>query len=212
MTMRLLVVVMVLEQKVVEIYANGFIRPSKSPAGAPRQAGKDVILPKDFLLVDASMGFHLQQCKYTVCREGAHLGEFTWLQLSYLLICLSKSPSRPPALRDYASARTVAFDYVSIPTTCPPREVLAWTKVSTRRSGICPTSIDVPFQGGKSPHHSPRCSGWAHQQTHQPVRPRLWVSIMGLMMMVGAVVISTGSPLPRVCYVQPCCADIQVFI
>ena len=34
MTMRLLVVV-VLELKVVEVYANGFIRPSKSPAGAP---------------------------------------------------------------------------------------------------------------------------------------------------------------------------------
>ena len=33
MTMRLLVVVMVLEQKMVEVYANGFIRPFKSPAG-----------------------------------------------------------------------------------------------------------------------------------------------------------------------------------
>ena len=46
--MRLLVVVMVLEQKVVEVYANGFIRPSKSPAGAPKQAGKSLILPEDF--------------------------------------------------------------------------------------------------------------------------------------------------------------------
>ena len=34
MTMRLLVVV-VLELKVVEVYANGFIRPSKSPAVVP---------------------------------------------------------------------------------------------------------------------------------------------------------------------------------
>ena len=101
--MRLLVVVMVLEQKVVEVYANGFIRPSKLPASAPRQAEKGLILPEDFLLVDASMGFHLQQCRYTVCREGVHLGEFTRLQVSYLLICLSKSPSRPPALRDYSS-------------------------------------------------------------------------------------------------------------
>ena len=33
--MRLLVVV-VLELKVMEVYANGFIRPSKSPAGAPK--------------------------------------------------------------------------------------------------------------------------------------------------------------------------------
>ena len=59
MTMRLLVVV-VLELKVVEVYANGFIRPSKSPAGTPRQAGKDLILPEDFLLADAIMVFHLQ--------------------------------------------------------------------------------------------------------------------------------------------------------
>ena len=108
--------VMVLEQKVVEVYAHGFIRLSKSPAGAPRQVEKGLILPEDFLLADASMGFHLQKCRHTVCREGAHLGEFTQLQVSYLLICFSKSPSRLPALRDYSSVRTVAFDYVSIPT------------------------------------------------------------------------------------------------
>ena len=57
--MRLLMVVIVLEQKVVEVYANGFIRPSKSSAGAPKQARKGLILPKDFLLADASMSFHL---------------------------------------------------------------------------------------------------------------------------------------------------------
>ena len=39
--MRLLVV-MVLELKVVEVYTNGFIKASKAPAGAPRQAGKVV--------------------------------------------------------------------------------------------------------------------------------------------------------------------------
>ena len=48
MTMSLLVVVMVLEQKVVEVYANGFIRLSKSPAGNPRQPGKGLICLKDF--------------------------------------------------------------------------------------------------------------------------------------------------------------------
>ena len=64
--MRLLVV-MVLELKVVEVHANGFNRPSKSPADAPRQAGKGLILPKDFLLADASMVFHLQQCRHTLC-------------------------------------------------------------------------------------------------------------------------------------------------
>ena len=31
-----LLVVVVLELKVVEVYANGFIRPFKSPAGTPR--------------------------------------------------------------------------------------------------------------------------------------------------------------------------------
>ena len=104
MTMRLLVVV-VLELKVVEVDANGFIRPSKLPAGAPilfdrksggsfrlcvnyrgpynipghvgfdghgrsyapRQAGKGLILSEDLLLADASMIFHLQQCRHTVC-------------------------------------------------------------------------------------------------------------------------------------------------
>ena len=146
---------MVPEQNVVEVYANGFIRPSKSPAGAPRQAGKGLILPEDFLLADASMGFHLQQCRHTVCRVGAHLGEFIRLQVSYLLICLSKSPSRPPALWNNSSAMTVPFDYVSIPTTCLPKEALIWTKVSKRRSGIYPTSIDIPSQGRRPPCHSP---------------------------------------------------------
>ena len=51
---------MVLELKVLEMYVNGFIRPSKSPTGAPRQSEKSLILPEDFLLADASMVFHLQ--------------------------------------------------------------------------------------------------------------------------------------------------------
>ena len=50
----------VLELKVMEMYANGFIRPSKSPADTSRQAEKSLILPKDFLLADASMVFYLQ--------------------------------------------------------------------------------------------------------------------------------------------------------
>ena len=36
--------------------------------------------------------------------------------------------------------------------------------------------------------------------------------MMGLMIVVVAVVIPKGSLLPRVCHVQPCYADIQVFI
>ena len=60
-------VVVVLELKMVEVYANGFIRPSKSPAAAPRQVGKGLILLEDFLLADASIVFHFQQCRYTVC-------------------------------------------------------------------------------------------------------------------------------------------------
>ena len=57
---------LVLELKMVEVYANGFIRLFKSPAGAPRQAGKGLILPENFLLADTSMGFYFQQCRYTV--------------------------------------------------------------------------------------------------------------------------------------------------
>ena len=45
------------------VEADGFIRPSKSLAATPRQAGKGSILPEDFLLADASMVFHLQQCR-----------------------------------------------------------------------------------------------------------------------------------------------------
>ena len=48
----------VLELKVVKIYANGFSKPSKSSVDAPKQAEKDLILPEDFLLADASMVFH----------------------------------------------------------------------------------------------------------------------------------------------------------
>ena len=31
------------------------------------------------------------------------------------------------------------------------------------------------------PYHPPQCSGRAHQRTHQLTRPRLWLSMMGLM-------------------------------
>ena len=55
--------------------ANAFIRPFESPASAPRQAGKGLILPEDFLLADASMVFHLQQCRHTGCKEGTCLDD-----------------------------------------------------------------------------------------------------------------------------------------
>ena len=42
---------------------------------APGQAGKGLILPEDLLLADASMVFHLQQCRHTVCREEACLDD-----------------------------------------------------------------------------------------------------------------------------------------
>ena len=64
--MKLLVVVVV-ELKVIEVYANEFIRQSMSPASALRQVEKDLIFPKDSLLADASMVFYLQRCKHTVC-------------------------------------------------------------------------------------------------------------------------------------------------
>ena len=37
------------------------------------QAGKGLILSKDLLLADASMVFHLQQCRHMVYKEGAYL-------------------------------------------------------------------------------------------------------------------------------------------
>ena len=43
------------------------------------------------------------------------------------------------------------------------------------------------------PRHAPQCSGQAHQQTHQLAWPRLWLSMMGLMMVVVAIVILIGS-------------------
>ena len=39
------------------------------------QAGKGLILPEGLLLADASMVFYLQQCRHTVCREGACLDD-----------------------------------------------------------------------------------------------------------------------------------------
>ena len=55
-------------------------------------------------------------------------------------------------------------------------------------SGVHPTSIDVASKGsGRSPRHSPQCSERAHQRTHQLAQPRLWLTMMGLMMV----------PLPR---------------
>ena len=38
----------------------------------------------------------------------------------------------------------------------------------------------------KIPCHSPRCSEWAHLRTHQLARPRLWSSMMGLMVVVAS--------------------------
>ena len=40
-------------------------------------------------------------------------------------------------------------------------------------------------------NHSPQCSKQTHHQTHQLARPRLWLSMMGLIMVVVVVVIST---------------------
>ena len=37
------------------VYANKFTRPSKSPAGAPGQVGKSLIITEDLLLANASM-------------------------------------------------------------------------------------------------------------------------------------------------------------
>ena len=44
----------------IELVDANFIRSSKSPAGAPWQAGKGLILLEEFLLADTSIVFHLQ--------------------------------------------------------------------------------------------------------------------------------------------------------
>ena len=38
----------------------------------PKQVGKGLILPEDLLLADASMVFHIQQCRHTVCIWGTY--------------------------------------------------------------------------------------------------------------------------------------------
>ena len=60
----------VLELMVVEVYANGFIRPSKSPAGAPRQAGKGLILPKDFCWLTLAWFFTFSSADIRFASEG----------------------------------------------------------------------------------------------------------------------------------------------
>ena len=62
---------------------------------------------------------------------------------------------------------------------CPPGEALAWTKVSTSHSDVSPASINV----------SPCATHLDAQdelinKTHQLARPRLWLSMMGLMVEV----------------------------
>ena len=47
--------------------------------------------------------------------------------------------------------------------------------------------------GNDDSEHSPRGSAQAHQRTHQLARPRLGLTMMGLMIVVVAVVIPTGS-------------------
>ena len=54
------------------IYSLGLVGLSKLPAGARRQVGKGLILPEDFVLADASIGFHLQQCRHTICIRGTY--------------------------------------------------------------------------------------------------------------------------------------------
>ena len=62
---------------------------------------------------------------------------------------------------------------------CPPGEALAWTKVSTSHSDVSPASINVSS-----------CATHLDAQdelinkTHQLARPRLWLSMMGLMVEV----------------------------
>ena len=78
----------------------------------------------------------------------------------------------------------------------------SWSKCQFRQEKV--RFLDLP-----RPHLD--AQERAHRRTHQLARPRLWLSMMGLMMVVVAVVIPTGSSLPGVRGIQPCCVDIQVF-
>ena len=48
---------------------------SHNKFSVPGQARKGLILREDLLLADASKVFYLQQCRHTVCREGACLDD-----------------------------------------------------------------------------------------------------------------------------------------
>ena len=50
--------------------ANGFIRPSMSPAGTPRQAGKGLILPKDFCWLTLAWVFTFSSADIRFASEG----------------------------------------------------------------------------------------------------------------------------------------------
>ena len=49
------------------------------------------------------------------------------------------------------------------------------------------------------PRHSPRCSEWVHRQTHQLARPRLWLSMMGLMVVVVVKSVEKSPKVWKIC-------------
>ena len=92
-------------------------------------------------------------------------------------------------------ARTIDFDCATINN----RYLLPWIEALPSWSK-CQFWQEVCFLGYVVSSHviltfrvhpaltSPRCSGRAYQQTHQFARPRLWLSLMGLMLVVVVVV------------------------
>ena len=62
---------------------------------------------------------------------------------------------------------------------CPPGEALAWAKVSTSHSDVFPASINV----SSCATHLDALDELINK-THQLARPRLWLSMMGLMVEV----------------------------
>ena len=101
---------------------------------------------------------HPQQCRHTICREGARLED--------LHSC------RYPPGRRFRQEEIRFLGYVVF-----SQGVLTLIGSSRLLPALHPRAARLP-------RHSPRCSGRAHRQTHQLARPRLWLSMMGLMVVV----------------------------
>ena len=96
-----------------------------------------------------------------------------------------------------STRRTVVFDCLS------EVSIIRLSRTGTRCLDWSSThlvEVSIPTGEGslpRLPRHSPQCSERAHQRTYQLAQPRLWLTMMGLMVVVVIVVVPTRSPLSR---------------